>query len=278
MENPTQGNSTAGNGAADNNAAETQTSLMDVIDNSKPTEGVTPAAKPAENGDKANGNNTPDEKTQLPAWTQQLPEEMRSNAEMMAQLGKFQKIGDMAKSYSELEAKLGKTLTKPGENSSPEEVQAFYEKLGKPSSADGYPMTGEDAKAFRELAFRNNLTADQAENLYGELKQIATNAVQQNRTALENAAAETQKQLQKEYGADYNKKMEMLKRGIMTYGGQELYDQLKNSGLITKPNICKMYILLGEQSAEAGSSTGSSARPEGYKDTAQGGHFDFKYD
>mgnify|MGYP003301338703 CR=1 FL=1 len=127
MENPTQDNSTMDAGTADNNAAE---SLMSTIDSVSP--GSEPETKPGNgenvNGDNAEGDNAPKE-VQAPAWTQQLPEEMRNNKDVMAQLTKFAKIGDMAKSYSELESKLGKSLVQPGENASAEEVQAFYEKL-----------------------------------------------------------------------------------------------------------------------------------------------------
>lgn len=276
MENPTQDNSTMDAGTADNNAAE---SLMSTIDSVSP--GSEPETKPGNgenvNGDNAESDNAPKE-VQAPAWTQQLPEEMRNNKDVMAQLTKFAKIGDMAKSYSELESKLGKSLVQPGENASAEEVQAFYEKLGKPSSADGYSIEDKDAGTMKELFFKNNLTDDQAKNLYGELKEIGLNAVKANREALEKTAAETEKNLKSKYGSEYGKKMEMFKRGVKTYGGQALLDQLKSSGLIAQQNIVEMYVLLGEQSSENSTPAQSASHAEQYKNTAAGGHFGFKYD
>ena len=278
MENPAQDNSNVDNGTADSNAAES--SLMNTIDSVSAQESE-PAVEPG-NGDNTNGDNAGSDESskevQPPAWTQQLPEEMRNNKDVMAQLSKFAKIGDMARSYTELESKLGKTLVQPGENASTEEVQAFYEKLGKPSSADAYSITDENAQAMKELFFKNNLTDDQAKNLYGELKQIGVNAVKANREALEKTAAETEKNLKSKYGSEYGKKMEMFKRGVKTYGGQALLDQLKSSGLIAQQNIVEMYVLLGEQSSENSTPAGSASQAEQYKDTASGGHFSFKYD
>ena len=57
----------------------------------------------------------------------------------------------------------------PTEASTPEEIAAFYTKLGRPESADKYGVSfendqnGENAKAFADAAFKAGLTKTQAE-------------------------------------------------------------------------------------------------------------------
>mgnify|MGYP003328640021 CR=1 FL=1 len=96
----TQGNPAAANGVSETNDTGTN-SLTDIMGSM--TSSTEPEAKP-DNGNKAEGTEKSQNKQELPAWTSQLPEELRSNADVMKQLGKFMKIGDLAKSYSELES------------------------------------------------------------------------------------------------------------------------------------------------------------------------------
>lgn len=87
MEDPIQDNSTSENGTAETNAA--GNTLENIMGNM--TASNAPEAKPVE-GNKAEGKENGSEKAQSPAWTSQLPEEIRSNAELMKQLDKFAKL------------------------------------------------------------------------------------------------------------------------------------------------------------------------------------------
>lgn len=272
MENPAQDNSTSvTEGTAETNAAGTS-SLENIMGNM--TASNAPEAKPAEG--KAEGKENSQNETKAPAWTSQLPEEMRTNSDLMKQLEKFGKIGDLAKSYTELESKLGTSITKPGKEASAEEVDAFYKKIGKPESADGYDMKGEEAAAFRELAYKNNLSVDQAKGIFEALQQIGNGFIAQQQAQVMQSAKATEEALKAEYGNDYTTKLELCKRGVQTYGGPELGAKLQASGLLYDPDVVKMFIRLGEQSAEAGSAGTSAPGKRGYVSNAEGGSFNFK--
>lgn len=276
MDDQATDNQTMTEGTPETNGAETtaNTNIADIMGNMAGEN--TPDSKPAAAGDNEEGQKKPEEtKTDFPAWTQQLPEEMRNDAELMKQLGKFQKIGDIAKSYSELESKLGKSLIQPGENASDEEVQAFYERLGKPKSADGYSIKGDEAKFFREIAFKNNLSDAQAKSFFEQLQGVGNAAINQQKIALQQQATETENKLKAEYGNSYNTKIEMLRRGVETYGGKELGNLLKNSGLLANETVVRMFIKLGEQSAEAHTQNNGSQSKGSYKSTDEGGTFTF---
>lgn len=228
-------------------------------------------------GDKGTGNNgnangRSGSEIHHPAWMAQLG---NIEAESAEKLSKFEKIGDLAKNYLELEGKLGSSIVKPGKDASDEEKEAYYRALGKPESADKYSIDGEDAQMFRELAYKNNLTDEQAKALYASLKEVGKNALEQQKAAFAQQAHDTQAALQNEYGKDYPTKIEMLKRGVAAYGGEKVGAKLQQAGLLGDLDIVKMFILLGEQSSEAGASTRNQGKANGYKSIAEGGTLSF---
>ena len=237
-----------------------------------------PETKPTGNsGDAGQGKSEVDNgksgETARPAWMSQIGDITKDNA-AAEKLSKFAKLSDLANAYMELEGKLGNTLVKPGENASDEEREAFYKSLGKPESADKYGIEGDEAKMFREMAYKNNLTNDQAKAIYAQLKEVGENALAQQKVLFQQQAKATQEALQAEYGKDYQTKIEMLKRGVKTYGGEAVGAKLQQAGLLADKDVVKMFILLGEQSAEAGA-TGRSLKSDGYKSIAEGGFLSF---
>ena len=241
-----------------------------------------PGTEPTNNGgDAGQGKSEPDNghgaEVQRPAWMSQIGDIAKDEG-AADKLGKFEKIGDLAKSYLELEGKLGSSIVKPGENASAEEIEAFYKSLGKPETADGYGIKGEEAKLFREIAYNNNLTDEQAKAMFASLQEIGKNAAQQQKQAFEAMSKTTQKELEEEYGNQYPAKIEMLKRGIKNYGGETLGAKLQQAGLLADKDVVKLFILLGEQSSEAGTQTKTQGTADAYKSIANGGHLSFGKD
>ena len=265
--------------------AETQTPAVDTGANDiknimNGMQGAKPTSEPGGNaGDNGAGNTQPANddnggKVQRPAWMEQIGDITKDEG-AAEKLAKFAKVSDLGKAYLELEGKLGNSIVKPGENASAEEIETFYKNLGKPESADKYSIEGDEAKAFRELAFKNNLTDTQAKALFQSLKEVSQNALEQQKVAFETQAQETQTALRKEYGNDYDTKIEMLKRGVATYGGPKMAAKLQASGLLADYEIVKMFINLGEMSAEAGSPGNTNGKTDDYKTIGEGGTFSF---
>lgn len=266
----TTGNQATGNGTADNNAGGTN-SIENIMGSMADKQ---PEAKPGNSGDKAEGSgNGQQQGTEAPAWTSQLNDELRNNADVMKQLGKFAKISDLAKSYSELETKLGNTIVKPGKDASAEEIDNFYKQLGKPASADKYSITDEGSQAYKELAYKYNLNDDQAKGIYEAFKEIGKNAMAQQQAKIAATAKATDDALRAEYGNNYEAKIKMLQRGVNTYGGKALGEKLQASGLLFDPDVVKMFIGLGEQAAEAGTAVKTAPGEKGYVPTSEGGQF-----
>lgn len=270
-QNPgTPGNSTENVSAG----ADTLTSVMDALGGSTQPEG-----KPAENGGE-NPEGTKEKAQETPAenpkWMSQLDGDSLKDESLVKQLSKFNKLGDLAKSYAALEKKMGNSVNIPGEGATEEEVKAFYSKLGVPESAEGYSVKDENAKNFLTLAYNNNLTDSQAKALYEGMSKIGEEAAKASAEQIKAMAMNTDKLLKEEWGQDYSKNLEYLKRGIADYGGNALGAKLKASGLLYDADIVKMFASLGRANSESVAITkGASGGSKDYQSTADGGHFDF---
>lgn len=243
------------------------TDIMNTLD------APTPGTKP-DNGEKDEGNKD-SQKAETPKWMEQLDHEALEDADFVKQLSKFQKIGDLAKSYSALEKKMGSSINIPSEDASAEEIASFYSKLGKPESADGYSIEGERSKPFKDLAFINNLTDRQAKGVFEGLARIGEAAEKASAENLARIAQESDKQLHSEWGNDYAANLEFLKRGIAAYGGNSLGAKLKASGLLYDVDVVKMFTLLGKQSAESSATGKGAGGRSDYVPTSEGGTFNY---
>lgn len=270
-QNPEAGNSSVDVSAGSNPPAESITDIMNTMGTDPK-----PDAEPAKSGDNAEGKPEETHKAETPKWMAQLDGESQKDEALIKQLSKFQNIGDLAKSYSALEKKMGSSINIPSDEAAAEEVNAFYQKLGKPESADGYSIQDDKAGPYRELAFMNNLTDKQAKGMFEGLAQIGAAAEKQTAENLNKIAQESDQLLHKEWGNEYGTNLEFLKRGIAAYGGNALGAKLKASGLIYDADIVKMFALLGRQAAESTSSTkGAGNGMKDYVPSSEGGLFNY---
>lgn len=254
---------------AGENPAGSITEIMDALDQAKPE------PQPDDNGDKGEGTDQ-DQKPENPKWMEQLDKSALEDADLVKQLSKFNKIGDLAKSYSELEKKMGSSINIPSEDAGAEELNAFYQKLGKPESAEGYSIADEKAQPFKDLAYMNNLTDKQAVAMFEGLAKIGQAQQQAVNANLAKIAQESDRQLKAEWGNEYSRNLEYLKRGIAAYGGNQLGAKLKASGLIYDADIIKMFAKLGKSSSESSATNKGAGGRSDYIPTSEGGMFNYK--
>ena len=199
--------------------------------------GEKPTTKPSDNGgDKGRGQSASDNgngsegQLQQPKWFSQIGD-ITKDAAKAEKLAKFEKLSDLANAYFELDGKLGSSIVKPGKNASDEERESFYR---------------DEAKIFREMAYKNNLTDEQAKALYASLQEMGETAVAQRQIAYEQQTKETQAALAAEYGKKYPQKIELLKRGLKAYGGEAIANKLMAANLLGDIDVVKLFIHLGE--------------------------------
>ena len=86
-------------------------------------------------------------------------------------LGKFEDVGALGKSYLELQKMVGSRIKVPTEESSDEEINDFYTKVGRPDAPEKYSVdlpedSGYDQELigqFYDVAYKNGLSNKQAQ-------------------------------------------------------------------------------------------------------------------
>jgi hypothetical protein len=192
----------------------------------------------------------------------QLPKEYRENPDYARKLAGFTKLEDLTRSYFQLEGRTGI----PGKDAKPEDVESFWKKLGYPEKPESYAVAKEqNAASFITAAHAARLTDGQASALWKSVSEGTERQMAAMRQAQTSELEATDKALQKEYGEQYNRALEMFSRGI---GNGELRNLIVNSGLAGKPEIVKAFIALGEARQESGSPV--SGDSSGEKDFING--------
>ncbi|MDR2159861.1 MAG: hypothetical protein LBP23_07320 [Treponema sp.] len=236
-------------------------------------QGKEPGPKPATR-DTGEGNGT--DAAKAAAWTNQLPEELKGNPELLTRLAKFQKLGDMAASYLELEKRLGKAAIIPDRNAPADERAAFWKRLGKPETKEGYTIAKqENGDVFLEAAHAANLTDEQATAVFEHIKKLGETQIGAIREKQAQQFAETEAALKSEYGDRYPEKIELLKRGLKI-AGDDVGTLLNGAGIAGHPGIVRAFITLGELTAESGSPRSRGGGPAGPRSIKEGAKFSFK--
>jgi hypothetical protein len=131
--------------------------------------------------------------------------------------------GLLASSYLEQEKMNSGRIKIPGQDAGDEEKSAFYQKLGRPDSVQGYnlPQLAEGQEYDKELiatmqgiAFESGVSDSQFSGLVAKFVE-AQGASQEAQLAEQNREAETTiSELQTEWGQDYDKNIEVSRRAL----------------------------------------------------------------
>jgi len=156
------------------------------------------------------------------SWHDELEPDLRSNPSIT----KFKNVGDLGKSYVELQKSLGKDkVVLPTDKSTPEEWKAFYKKIGAPETAEEYDVSDEDmpeqfrldanAKAeFRTKMLEAGLPKKQFEAAWNYYKESTLRRINQETESIKNMRGEAETTLRKEWGAAYDAKVDGAQKVI----------------------------------------------------------------
>lgn len=182
-------------------------------------------------------------------------------------------VGDLAKAYVSLEKTLGADkIVLPGKDAKPEEWAGVYDKLGRPAAADKYDLgdwkppenAGWNAEAQTKMMgvfHEAGLNSAQAQKLlksYAELSGAGVKALEA-KAGEQAAAGETA--LKKEWGGEYDAKLEQANRAVKSVFGAALAEGKKvqladGTFLLDHPGLAKAFAALGATMAEPGELAG----------------------
>ena len=151
--------------------------------------------------------------TAVKSWKETISEEFRNDPN----ISKFTEIDALAKSYINATRMIGQDkVAVPNENSTEDQWNEVYGKLGRPESADKYklevksetaPLDEGAIKQFAENAHQLGLNNKQAQGILEFYKNSMEGSVQQARIDTETAQANAEAELRKEWGRSFDENL-----------------------------------------------------------------------
>ena len=192
------------------------------------------------------------EEPQDDTWqTRYLSEDLRDNAT----LGKFKDVGDLGASYIKMQEMLGSRDKIPTENSTEEEVGAFYNKLGRPATPEEYSIempadSGYDEQlyqGFLQQAHQSGLTNKQAQDAINFYSQLNENAQINVETTMQQAKVDAETALKKEWGAkDYQRNLALSRRAFNRFADDDLKKFVQESGVSNNVSLIRFLHKIGK--------------------------------
>jgi len=143
------------------------------------------------------------------SWKEAISEEFRNDPN----IEKFTEIDALAKSYINATHMIGKDkVAVPNQNSTEEQWNEVFDKLGRPASADKYaldvksdvvPLNEGDVKQFAENAHKLGLSNTQAQGVLEFYKNNMESNAQQSQVDTETSQVQAEQELRKEWGRDF---------------------------------------------------------------------------
>lgn len=146
----------------------------------------------------------------------------------IAQKG-FKSPESLAESYKNLESKMGapadRMLVLP-EKMEGDAVKSIFERLGMPKEAKGYDFVGKDVKdakpemveKIQNIFHSATLTTSQAQAVAKGYDDMVQAQAQVQAEATKNAIIQADASLQKQWGAEYERNVEIAKQGVKILG------------------------------------------------------------
>jgi len=202
------------------------------------------------------------EELQAPDWMTSVPKEHRDDKA----LWKHKDFSSYLKESRENSDKLAsfdpeKALNIPGDDTSEEDREAFYQKLGKPETADGYEL---DDPGFpdglnrdtdlegqiKAFAHQVNMPTDMLNKFVGLYNGLMAEVYTAAKEADAKELEENTNALKAELKDGYNEFVLKGQRTAIKLGGEELITLFKDCGIAAHPTIVKAFGNFGNMISE----------------------------
>jgi hypothetical protein len=174
---------------------------------------------------------------------------------------KFNDVNDLFKAYENLEGFIGKKVEAYG----PEELAIINERRGIPTDLkeytfpEGTEVATEVQDKFREIFKQAGLTKREALDLVQGFNEYNKQQLELQQNTYQATLNEYRDQIKKEFGAAYDKKIEMANRALTHYGTKELQEFVTTVGLNDHPEFIRFISKVGESLLEDSTPTNQRA-------------------
>lgn len=181
------------------------------------------------------------------SWLDALPEELRESSE----LKRFKNIDGLAKSYLHANQLVSTKLGIPSTDADASVWDAFYQKLGRPETADGYSIDGAEelANHAKEWFLEAGLTQRQAETLAAKYQDFAAKEMEAQQHHLSAQDIEQLETLKREWGGAYDRNVALAQRAVRHFGG-DLADLEQLEDVLGAGALVKLFYRIGSAMTE----------------------------
>ena len=154
---------------------------------------------------------------------------------------------DALKSYSELEKSMGNRVRIPAPDAKPEELRAFYSKIGVPESVEGYEIDEIPEGSFRDESIENHIKQIALDSGISKnaLANIMKGYYQHQVDSLKESREQGEQTLRTELGQNYDVEMTIAKR-FCDNCSDDFRELLDSTGIGNNPIFIKEFIKLGK--------------------------------
>jgi hypothetical protein len=202
---------------------------------------ATPMETPAEVAQGGSGND----------FLQMVPEELRDHPS----LSPIKDVENLARSYVNAQRLIGADKIPVPVNPTDEDLDNIYNRLGRPESVDGYEIavdgnivTEDVAKSYADIAHKLRLTPDQASGIMDYYRSMASQASEVTAEAETQQRSQTEMALRKEWGDDFDARIEDAGKIAQQFGGGELLEMKLADGtkVGNHPDFIKAFAKMAE--------------------------------
>lgn len=165
-----------------------------------------------------------------PSFQDRLPEDLKGNEV----LGDFSNSIDVAKAYVDLKSSLP-------------QVPDDYEIANLP---EDIPVDRQGIDDFKALAKELGISQEAFSKLIEFDLERAKRIQQEFSSVQEQAKAEAEASLKKEWGTDYNTNMEIVSKAIRTFIDEDIEKKLADAGFMDNPDVAKVFLRVGKAISE----------------------------
>jgi len=204
-------------------------------------------------------SSTTEQPTVAKSWKEAISPEFREDPN----ISKFTELDALAKSYINATKMIGQDkVAVPNENSTEDQWNEVYTKLGRPESADKYklevkseivPIDENAVKTFAETSHKLGLNNKQAQGILEYYKNIMEGSAQQSKVDSETAQAQATQELRQEWGKAFEENVRKAGAVAQANFGKDFLDTtvLKDGTVLgDHPNIVRGFAKIAEMLSE----------------------------
>ena len=222
------------------------------------TQSSTETVKPTTQETKQEATKSTTQSTTQSTWKDSISEEFRKDPN----IEKFTEIDALAKSYINATRMIGQDkVVIPTNNSTEEQWNEVYDKLGRPESAEKYSLDAKSkvvslddnaVKQFAETSHKLGLNNKQAQGLLEFYKQNMEGTAQQAKIDTETAQAQAEQELRSEWGREFDVRVKQASSLAKANIKPEVLDMTLSNGtrLGDHPEIIKGFAKIAGMMSE----------------------------